>query len=312
MANPIRRSSYVLLTVFIQLIALPLVPRDAAAQEAPASDPQQQQAELAWTQAREALVEGPASIELKNQASLALPADFGFVPKKEAAAVMKVMGNVTGPAFIGLVFPLAEDKNYFFAIDYEDSGYIKDDDAREWDADELLQSLKDGTESANIQRERQGIPSIVVTRWIEPPAYDNATHRLVWSAEIRLKHGDDPDPGVNYNTYVLGREGYVSLNLITSASSIGNDKSAAHDLLAAIQFNDGRRYTDFNSSTDKVAAYGLAALIGGIAAKKLGLLALLAATLAKFGKLIFVGAVLAGGALMKWLRSRSAKQNTSA
>ena len=186
------------------------------------------------------------------------------------------------------------------------------DDAKEWDADELLQSLKDGTESANIQRERQGIPSIVVTRWIEPPAYDNATHRLVWSAEIRLKHGDDPDPGVNYNTYVLGREGYVSLNLITSASSIGNDKSAAHDLLAAIQFNDGRRYTDFNSSTDKVAAYGLAALIGGIAAKKLGLLALLAATLAKFGKVIFVGAVLAGGALMKWLRSRSAKQNTSA
>ncbi|MBK7846575.1 MAG: DUF2167 domain-containing protein [Zoogloea sp.] len=45
------------------------------------------------------------------------------------------------------------------------------------------------------------------------------------------------------------------------------------------------RYADFNERTDKVAEYGLAALVGGIAAKKLGLLATLGVFLAKFWKI---------------------------
>ena len=51
--------------------------------------------------------------------------------------------------------------------------------------------------------------------------------------------------------------------------------------MAAVKFNDGKRYTDFDSSTDKVAAYGLAALVAGVAAKKLGLLAIAGAFFAQ-------------------------------
>jgi len=145
-----------------------------------------------------------------------------------------------------------------------------------------------------------------VTRWVERPAYDAQTHRLVWSAEARQKGGQDTDPTVNYNTYVLGREGYVSLNLITNASTVEADKPSAHELLAAVNFNEGKRYTDFNGSTDKVAAYGLAALVGGIAAKKLGLLAGLGLFLAKFAKLIVVGVAAAGGAVAKFFKGRNA------
>jgi uncharacterized membrane-anchored protein len=189
-------------------------------------------------------------------------------------------------------------------VDYEPSGYIKDDDAKDWKADELLQNLKDGTEAGNEHRRDVGVPEIEVSRWVEKPAYDAQTHRLVWSAEVREKGGQDTDPAVNYNTYLLGREGYVSLDLITSSASVEADKPAAHELLAAVNFNDGKRYTDFNSSTDKVAAYGLAALIGGIAAKKLGLLAAAGVFIAKFAKLIIVGVAAAGGAVAKWFKSR--------
>ena len=73
-----------------------------------------------------------------------------------------------------------------------------------------------------------------------------------------------------------------------------------------MNFNEGKRYTDFNGSTDKVAAYGLAALIGGIAAKKLGLLAGLGLFLAKFAKLIVVGVAAAGGAVAKFFKGRNA------
>ena len=127
----------------------------------------------------------------------------------------------------------------------------------------------------------------------------------MWSAEAREKGGAGPDPVVNYNTYVLGREGYVSLNLITSSSTVEADKPAAHELLAAVDFNDGKRYGDFNSSTDKVAAYGLAALVGGLAAKKLGLLAAAGVFIAKFAKVIIIGVAAAGGAVVKFFKGRS-------
>jgi uncharacterized membrane-anchored protein len=191
-------------------------------------------------------------------------------------------------------------------MDYEPSGYIKDDDAKDWDADELLQNLKDGTEAGNEHRREMGVSEIQVTRWVERPAYDAQTHRLVWSAEARAKGGQDTDPTVNYNTYVLGREGYVSLNLITNSSTVEADKPAAHALLAAVNFNDGKRYGDFNSSTDKVAAYGLAALIGGLAVKKLGLIGVILAFGAKFAKLIIVGVAAAGGAVAKFFKGRNA------
>jgi len=78
-------------------------------------------------------------------------------------------------------------------------------DAKNWDAKELLQNLRDGVEEGNKRRESMGIAPIVVSRWVEPPAYESAAHRLVWSAEVKLKNSDDPDPAINYNTYVLGR-----------------------------------------------------------------------------------------------------------
>ena len=272
------------------------------AEEAPA-DAQPSPGEAAWAAADAAKQTGPATIEFRDQASLQLPAGYIYVPSREGKAVMEAMGNQTDDRFLGLILP-ASQADWFVTLDYEPAGYIKDDDAREWDADELLQSLKDGTEAANEHREQMGIAPIEVTRWVETPAYDASTHRLIWAAEARDKGGADQDPSINYNTYVLGREGYISLNLITAASAIETDKAAARELLGAIDFNSGKRYADFDPATDKVAAYGLAALVGGLAAKKLGLLAVIGAFLLKFAKIIFIAVVAAGGAIMKFIKGK--------
>ncbi len=253
-----------------------------------------------------AMVAGPNSVTLRDQATLTLPEGFGFVPAKEGSEVMKVMGNRTDDRFLGLVLPLRKNTQFFVSVEYENAGYIKDGEAKEWDAAGLLQSLKDGTEASNAERERRGIDPIKVTRWVEPPAYDAATHRLVWSAEAMLKNGTDPDPTINYNTYVLGREGYVSANLITTASTVETDRRIAEPLLSAFAFNGGKRYEDFNSSTDKIAAYGLTALIGGIAAKKLGLIALGAAFFVKFAKVIIVAVVAFGATARKFFGRKAA------
>lgn len=288
----LRLSSILLLLVW----AVPSLAADPSAQEA---------ARQAWQAAQQALVRGPATISLRDQAKLALPEGYGFVPQAQSAALMRAMGNRPGDTLVGLVFPLQKGHDWFVSANYQPSGYIKDDDALHWDSDKLLQQLKEGTESANADRERLGIPAITVTRWIEPPAYERQSHRLVWSAEAKAKNASNADPTVNYNTYVLGREGYISLNLITQASTVDQDKASARTLIAATSFDSGKRYTDFNSSTDKVAAYGLAALVAGVAAKKLGLLALLAAGMVKFAKVIILAVAGLGAALRKWFKSRT-------
>ncbi|HEY5809452.1 MAG TPA: DUF2167 domain-containing protein, partial [Povalibacter sp.] len=275
-ATPVARFA----AVCLLLIGLPVIAEEAAAPEDPNA--------AVWQAASAAMLHGPQTIALLDQGKMQLPEGYGFVPHAQAERVMEAMGNQTGPSFLGLIFPLS-DAGWFVTVDFEDSGYIKDDEARDWDADGLLENLKEGTEEGNKHRIKVGVPPIKVTRWIEPPAYDTTVHQLVWSAELRLRDGEDPDPGVNYNTYVLGREGYISLDLVTAVSSVESEKPAARELLAAVSFNDGKRYSDFNESTDKVAAYGIAALVGGVMAKKLGLLAVIAAFFAKFAKVILIG-----------------------
>ncbi len=190
-------------------------------------------------------------------------------------------------------------------MEYEDSGYIKDDEARDWDADALLQSLKDGTEQANAERRKRGFPELEVIGWVQAPRYDATTHRLVWSAAARDKNQRQQSAQVvNYKTYALGREGYITINLIASRNEIDQYKPQAATLLSSLEYNAGKRYGDFDSSTDKVAEYGIAALVTGVVAKKLGLFALAAAFFAKFFKLILVGCAVAFGGVAKFFRRK--------
>lgn len=248
----------------------------------------------AFEAADKAKVVGPATIAVRDQASLKLPEGYLYIPTPAAAQVMQAMGNRSDERLVGVIFPAANDP-WFVAIKFVREGYVRDDDARDWKPEDLLQSLREGTEAANAERTKRGFPALDVTGWAEVPRYDSATHRLVWSASSRERgQGASTDQGVNYNTYALGREGYISLNLITDLDKLATYKPRALQLLGALEYNAGKRYADFDSSTDKVAAYGLATLVAGAAAKKLGLFALLLAFAAKFSKVLIV----AGGALL--------------
>jgi uncharacterized membrane-anchored protein len=272
----------------------------------PDATPQAAEMEAASTAAKAAQVMGPKAITLGDQAVLNLPAGYAYIPAAEAARLMSAMGNHTGEGFHGLV--VGEQLEGFVTLRFEKSGYVQDDEARDWNADELLQNLKDGTEAGNEERRSRGIPEFIVTGWVEKPAYEAATHRLVWSAALRDKNpagaGGGNAEGVNYNTYQLGREGYMSMNLVTDLAAVEQQKPFARQLLASLEFNQGKRYTDFDSSTDKVAAYGLAALVGGIAAKKIGLLATLGIFLAKFWKLGALAVIGLGAGARKFFRKK--------
>ena len=277
------------LCLFALLSALP-----ARAQTPAANSQAAREAEVdaAFAAAFKAGTPGPAKVALIDQASLNVPADYLFVPRTEGIRILRALGNtVTGDSFQGLVVGMKPSDAWIVVVRYIKEGYIKDDEAKDWNADELLQNLKDGNDEQNKDRVARGFPEVEIVGWIEKPIYDAATHRLVWS--LSSKHKGEPASaakGINYNTYALGRDGYFSLNLLSDTNRIGSDKAVARTLLAALGYNDGKRYEDFNAATDHIAAYGIAALVGGVAAKKLGLFALIGVFVVKFAKVIAIGA----------------------
>jgi uncharacterized membrane-anchored protein len=300
---------YVLAAALVAMAALPV---PGWTQGSPAASSEQARKDEIQASAKAAMsagTHGPADIKMIDQAVLKLPEGYIFIPKAEGARFMRALGNtINDKVFVGLIVGTNSGDEWIVDAEYIKDGYIKDDDAKNWDAAQLLQNLKDGTEQDNKDRVARGFSELEVLGWVEPPAYDSATRRLVWS--VLLKTKGDPDTaekGVNYNTYALGREGYFSLNLLTSSNKVAADKVAAHHLLSALSYNSGKRYEDFNSATDHIAEYGILALIGGVAAKKLGLFAIIAVFVAKFAKVIFLGALAFGAGIWNVVRRRFAR-----
>jgi uncharacterized membrane-anchored protein len=272
---------------------------------ADAPDQREAEADAAFAAAKQAQIAGPAEIKLRDQAVLKLPAGYVWIPEPAAAQLMRAMGNHPDERELGLVFPQSDDEHWLAVAEFESAGYVKDDDAKNWNVDDLFKSIQDGTAAGNEERRQRGFPELEVLGWVEKPAYDAGHHRLVWSISAKHKGSAANEPtSINYNTYALGREGYVTLDLISSSDRIEHDKGNATTLLSALDFNSGKRYADFDAKTDHVAEYGLAALVGGLAAKKLGMFALAAGLFAKFFKVIALAAAGAFGVFTKFFKGK--------
>ncbi len=262
------------------------------------SKEQQQQA---WDDIGRAAVKGPAEVPLKDQAVLHLPAGEVFVPQPQADRLRNLEGNPgSDPQMLGIIMSRDPKASWFMPVRYESAGYIKDDDAKSWDSEKMLQEFREGTAEENKERAKMGVPGMEILGWVQQPTYDAARQRLVWSMNSRdIGAKDDEPQGINYNTYALGREGYISIDMVGTYNDLATLKPIAEQQLAALQFNDGKRYVDFDQKTDHVAEYGLAALVVGVAAHKLGFIAIAGVFLAKFAKLIFIGLAVLGGGVAK-------------
>jgi uncharacterized membrane-anchored protein len=238
---------------------------------------------------------GPKKISLGHDLELDLPADQVYLNADDAKKLLEKEGNIEGEGFLGMVVGKDPEASYWISLRFDDEGYIKDDE--KIDADAILKSLREGQEEGNKERKDHGFPPLFIDGWSEAPHYDKVEHKLVWAIDVHSDRGKS----VNFNTRVLGRKGFASVNLITSPDKLPQYKPAGQETLAATKFTNGSRYADFNSKTDKVATYGLVGLIGagaGAVLLKGGLFAKLLVLLAKGAKLIalaFVG-------LWAWLK----------
>jgi uncharacterized membrane-anchored protein len=92
---------------------------------------------------------------------------------------------------------------------------------------------------------------------------------------------------------LLGRGGVLHADLVLDPSQLGTVVADFDQVVAGTTFTPGNRYAEWREG-DKVAAYGLTALVAGGAgavAVKTGLFAKLGKLLAAFGKVIMVVAL---------------------
>jgi uncharacterized membrane-anchored protein len=226
---------------------------------------------------------GPANVTLKDGiATFHLPKGYSFIGPEKTTKLLNEKGGGASGNELGVVVKAGQDFAIF--LSYSKDGYVEDKDADKIDANKILDSIKEGTESSNEKRKENGVAAMHVTGWSEAPHYDKARHVVVWAIEARTDGA--PKPVVNYNTRMLGREGVLSVNLVIDSDLLAKNKPESEKIQNAIEFSQGKRYTDYKIG-DKIAAGGLIALIaGGVLLKKAGILAFLFA---------FIKPILLGG-----------------
>ena len=203
--------------------------------------------------------QGPSIGNLGSVAELHVPAGYVFAGANDTRIIMEAMQNPTTGNELGFIAPAGLD--WFVVYEFNDVGYIRDDEKNSLDADAMLEGIKKGTEAGNIERRRRGWPPLTLLGWEQKPRYDEATHNLEWA----FRATSEGKLVVNYNTRLLGRGGVMVLTLVCQPESLAQTLSPFKNVLAGYKFSQGHGYAEFRQG-DKMAKYGLSALVVGGAA----------------------------------------------
>lgn len=303
------------------LFAWALLASAAVAATEPQLSPQEQ-AELAKFQ-RIAAGLHPQYGEVKiasADATLHLGREYYFLPANEARTVLVDAWHnppeVAAKA-MGIIFPAGTNfvnAGWAAVITYHPDGFVDDKDAKSTDYDEMLKQAHDAEGDLNARRKEGGFEPIHLVGWAQPPYYDQGHHTLVWARD--LKFGTESEDTLNYDLRALGRRGVLSMNIIAPMSKLAEVRGAAAKLQNIGTFDTGARYQDYRAGSDKTAEYTVGGLVaaglGVLAAKKLGLLALGLVFFKKFIAIILAAVAGAGAWLRRMFAGRKAAAATPA
>ncbi|HJQ09563.1 MAG TPA: DUF2167 domain-containing protein [Gemmatimonadaceae bacterium] len=231
--------------------------------------------------------QGPGSTgRISSVAQVTVPDGCRFTGRAGVPAFLEATQNLPDRSVAAVLLCRTPDSSstWFVLYKYDPSGLVRDTEKNTLDADKILATIKDATDRSNDERERRGWDKLYVTGWITPPFYDETTHNLTWALEGVSSNGES---SANRSVRLLGRGGVVSAELVADVDRLTDIVPAFNASIEGTQFVPGQTYGEWREG-DKVASYGLVALIAGgagVAATKAGLFA-------KLGKLI-VAVVLA-------------------
>lgn len=226
-----------------------------------------------------------------NLAEMNLNNNIRYIPPQAAETMLvDVWGNQPGSGnnSQGMLIPKGVDitspESWGVVITYEEDGHVSDEEAERINYDDLMKQMQDSVKEATKE---EGSPQVELVGWADKPYYDKGSHKMYWAKE--LKFNGETENTLNYNVRILGRKGILVLNAVSSMNNLTNIKKSMSDIIGFTEFTKGNKYTDFNPSSDKIAEYGLTALILGGVAAKTGLFAKLFALIIAFKKILIFG-----------------------
>jgi uncharacterized membrane-anchored protein len=141
-----------------------------------------------------------------------------------------------------------------------------------------------------------------IVGWHEAPHYDVRTNNLSW-AIVGESQGERT---INRIVKLLGRRGVMTATLVSSPDELTLAIPKTDSLLGGFRYRPGSTYAEYLPGKDKLAQYGLTALVVGGGAAALASSGLLA----KLWKPIAAGLVAIGAALRRMFMSgRSARHD---
>jgi uncharacterized membrane-anchored protein len=204
---------------------------------------------------------GPSVGQLGVNAEVKIPEGYIFANARDTRTLMEATQNPISNTELGFI--ALADEDWFVVFEFDDVGYVNDEEKSSLDANAILESIKKGTEESNKERVRRGWPTLNVIGWETAPRYNETTHNLEWATRAE----SEGSISVNHNTRLLGRDGVMRITLVTDPDALAATLPKFTKMLEGFAFKDGHRYAEFRSG-DKTATYGLTGLIvaGGAAA----------------------------------------------
>jgi len=247
-------------------------------------------------------------------AKLSVPSNFRYLDRNDTQTVLtKLWGNPPSSSsnLLGMLVPAeispADQNSWAIVISYDEDGYVKDTDAAKLDYSDVLKKMQEAVHESNTERTKQGYSTIELVGWATPPKYDAASHKMYWAKELAF--GDSAEHTLNYNIRMLGRRGVLVLNAVSAMDRLQEIEGATPAILGMVDFQEGHRYVDFNPSTDKVATYGLAALVAGGVLAKAGFFKVLIAGILALKKFVIIAVVAVGTAVKKLFAKITGKRD---
>jgi uncharacterized membrane-anchored protein len=230
--------------------ARPTQPAPQPAQPAPQPAPTAEPAQITGQSDQLTLMGG--------ELSLNVPEAYRFYPAEAALAYLQRNDAVTpNGTLVGLIADADTNINAPGAratvLSYDAIGYVPG---------ETASGLSDVGFLASVQTARSDQGRRFEGFAIEP-AFDATAANLVW-AERTGSPGAQAGGDFRHEARVLGRNGVAGLTTLASADEQPDITADLPTILGMISFPEGRRYTDFQATSDTVSSYTVPALVTGV------------------------------------------------
>lgn len=155
---------------------------------------------------------------------------------------------------------LNDESSYTINIEeFVDDGFIKGDDWSNVDANDFLQEMIKGSKENNKERIKNGYKTVTDLSWHIKPQFNEDLGYVFYSLVVQF---DDGSETYNSTAMVLGRKGYTDITFLFKENIADLMPGEIDKVVKNFKYNSGVQYSDFKSG-DKVAAYGVGALVAG-------------------------------------------------